>query len=507
MGMSAIANLPSYLVTATVSGTDTGYQLDPTRDQWISRVDTGSGYFETAIHERGQLQSVGVDSQGSWYGSVNGDTSRTAGNWLLLNSFMFSGAGIPASTRLSADYHWARTEPCGNTQCDVLVTKGHQSSGSEVWFRRDNHLPDRAQVPSTKAGEWNYRLTFIDWVKVGDVLLPQHQITEFNDVEAHASNTYEILPLQSVSSWKIPTAPVNWRIVDGADHATIAFRLVEDRIVLRASFNGQPEQELIFDTGADFILDKSALNRLHIASEPWWHISGMGSGTEKSGITPPLDLRLGTLELTQRRALTTSMSDLVARNPEKIPDFAGMIGTELMTRFVVHIDFDRNEMTLYPRDSYHYKGNAQPLPAKVMGGRFVVATQLEGDKANLLLDTGTSMNMVLSAPYVRSHNLFNRLRCTRERPIGSGFGGWIFGRRASIETLSIAGVTVPTFGADLTSMRKGMLASEATDGVLGLGVLRRFNLTLDLNNNTVYMEPNSHMRDADTSPVHMNELL
>ena len=184
----------------------------------------------------------------------------------------------------------------------------------------------------------------------------------------------------------------------------------------------------------------------------------------------------------------------------------GLIGTDLLERFVVKVDFDHKQLLLYKPDTWHYEGPAQPQALTDAVGLLAMAGTLEGDPVSLLVDTGSSTNLIMNAPFVREHNLFNRLRCTRERPLAEGVGGLIFGRRAAVDTLVLNGVTLPTLGIDLTSMRSAVLADTSLSGVLGLGALKRFNLVLDMPQRRIYLEPNSHFHDADIAPVSLSEL-
>lgn len=85
---------------------------------------------------------------------------------------------------------------------------------------------------------------------------------------------------------------------------------------------------------------------------------------------------------------------------------------------MVQIDFDHNQMLLYPPRHFHYSGKARPLVLSDAFERLTVEANLEGEKKGVyLLDTGYAGSLGINAPYVRQHNLFNRLRCTPERTL------------------------------------------------------------------------------------------
>lgn len=57
-----------------------------------------------------------------------------------------------------------------------------------------------------------------------------------------------------------------------------------------------------------------------------------------------------------------------------------------------------------------------------------------------------------------------------------------------MDSFTLDGVVLPSLGVDLHSMRSGMAADDRIAGLVGLGVLHRFNLIFDMPRHELYLE-------------------
>ena len=505
MGTAHLADLPAFKMESAQTLTIKKVTYDPVKGQTL--VDTASGQFKSTFIAAGITLISGHDSAGGWNREAEKRPVRMEGEektWSSFDAFLYSGAALNSDVRIANTYRWLRVEDCGSSACDVMKPKGKDAPDVEIWFRRDTHLIDRAVLVSTKAADRSWMI-FKQWVTVKGVLLPAAYTYHDRSLDLEETATYTPVPAGPLSDLQMPDLQ-DWAFTDGADHAVVPFKLDHDTMEIPVAINGRPGYNLQFDTGADFVIKDSAIKPLHLKTTPSGSHGGMGGSETEAGISEPVDISMGNLQLKQWRATTLDMGRMEGWGAQD-EHWLGLIGSDLLERFVVKVDFDRSELWLYRPGTYQYQGSSKPITLTSAFGRLAIPAQVEGDWGSFLVDTGDEGNLTLNAPFVRSHNLFNRLRCTRERVLAEGVGGQVFGRRASIETFTLDGVSVPSFGADLVSMRKGITASDTIAGVLGLGILRRFNLTIDLPEKRIYLERNSHFHDADTSPVSMAELL
>ena len=289
----------------------------------------------------------------------------------------------------------------------------------------------------------------------------------------------------------VATPQPDWHF-DESDHVVIPFNLVNNRIIISAVINGKANQKLIFDTGSRLLIDSSALADPGATAQTSLQVSGLGGGKQDAGRVSGLDITLGNLHINRQVALSADISRIGET------DAIGWIGTDLLSKFVVSINFDTQQLTLSRPDTFHYDGSARAIPLRWRSHHLLAKAAFDkGAEGEWVLSTGASNNVLVGSAFVQQFDLFNRLTTTREYRTGEGVGGYLFGRSATVETFQFGGYAMPPIGAALSSMKSGGLANDKVAGNIGIGVLKRFNITLDAPHKVLYLQPNTHFHDAD----------
>jgi hypothetical protein len=175
----------------------------------------------------------------------------------------------------------------------------------------------------------------------------------------------------------------------------------------------------------------------------------------------------------------------------------GIIGFSFFRRYIVKIDYDILKIEIlapgtikYPKGGYLMKPNfaslvfpqAQIADERVFTNRFI-------------FDTGAGLCMLLSEDYV-SDSMVLRKKSKRYLTQAEGLGGKKTMDITVIKSVQLGNykfrkVPVYIFADDYNVTSYPLLG-----GLLGNDLLRRFNITLNYPEQSIYLKPNSHFKDG-----------
>lgn len=268
---------------------------------------------------------------------------------------------------------------------------------------------------------------------------------------------------------------------------------------LRVSVDGGAPQHFLFDTGASVsVLDSAWAARHGIRSEGRMQAEGIGSAGSVSFA------RLRSLRVEGRDGdgievggpqvavldLATTF-DAVMWRP-----IAGILGHDVLSRFVVTVDPDDSTLTLSDPALWTPPAG-EPLSMVMNGTVPAVRGAIDGSAEGLFrLDLGSNSTVDLHAPFVRRHGLATRLRSPVEVE-AVGVGGAIRSRLGRLTRMSLGPYEWDDPIVVLSGATTGAFASEEFAGNIGNRVLERFRVTLDYAGRRVFLEPGAHYRERD----------
>jgi len=238
---------------------------------------------------------------------------------------------------------------------------------------------------------------------------------------------------------------------------------------------------LMFDTG----LSRTGLDR------DWAKSVGAAAASDTDATAVVRSLRLGDLQLDRYR---TALYPLVALSEASGRLLQGLLGHDVLHRFVVEIDYPTRRVRLFDATSYRYAGPGTAVPftpdadlpllrakIKVRGRRAI--------PARLLLDTGASgLCLILTAPFVEQHDLAS-VAPAIEAPIGTGLAGELHGTIVRLQQLELGRLRVASPTTGLGGESKGFLGRTDIDGVIGNAVFEGSRLIVDYARRRVIVEP------------------
>ena len=126
---------------------------------------------------------------------------------------------------------------------------------------------------------------------------------------------------------------------------------------------------------------------------------------------------------------------------------------------------------------------------------YAIAT-LQEATIRVLLDTGYSGSLILTSKYVRERNLANRYGQGRLETL-TGTTGAVVASMMQVEVLGFAGHTFKDHWIELSDPALNIPATPDYDGVIGVELLRRFDLWTDGQTGAVGLRPNVLIDDGE----------
>ena len=494
-GAKAVAAITSIRETQTVEtggikGTVVTVYAAPDKEYDHSQL--GGGMVDT---------SEGFDGKTAWRRDTNGNVRPLGGDeirelklqlYIDTNSYVMPQFGIPGRVSLRPQ----REAKTGGYVLDVLPQGGKPSvltlDPRSFLIVKEQHLDDNVPVITT----------FSDYRRVDGVAYPFKQRT------TNGTARYDIVGqitriennvIVPASLFAPPTTEEGKTqfLLPGATAAAVPFDIDNGEISLPVRINGTPAR-VFLDTGASGLaLSAKMATALKLKQQGVLEARGYGGSTDLHPV------RIGTFDIPG----AVRLSDLAAVSLA-LPDgfdrslgepLAGFIGYDLLSRFVVRIDYADRKLTFTAPNAF------QPTPADGKS----VPLNLDNDipsitarfdtlpPAQFLLDTGDVSALRLYGPYVNQYKL--SAKYPKQIPsAGGGIGGESRSLLTRTPSLTIAGTTLHGLPTEFSLDAKGG-ASQVLAGSFGSQVLSHFVVTFDYPHGRVFFAPTANAsRPFDT---------
>ncbi|MGI4787725.1 MAG: aspartyl protease family protein [Janthinobacterium lividum] len=484
--LTAIQNtkITSTVLTGGIKGTITTIYAAPNKE-----------FEEDKLGILDNLQ--GYDGSVAWERDTNGNVRALAGEELKdlrvqlffdTNSYVLPGR-IPGKETLRPETETGT----GDYIIDTLPEGGKESTifidPSTYMIVKEQHLDDDVLVITTYS---DYRL-------VDSTPFPYHTVTTNGTARYDIVGDVTKIENNAAVPPGIFSEPVGGKnfgfIKPGITQATVPFDMDDGEIGLEVRLNGTPER-VFLDSGAGGIaLAQSAATALGLKSSGFLEVRGYGGSTDQHPIL------IDKLEVPSAVQLTNVAAIAIAL-PEQLDAYftrplAGFVGYDLLSHFVVRIDYPHKKITFIQADAFYpTHADGTSLPLNLDSNLPTIQAHLDAlPDRQFLIDTGDADAAVrLYGPYVVANGL-NKKYPHGAIAIGGGIGGVSRARRTRIDSFTIAGTTFHNIPTDFSLDTKGG-ASLVNAGSLGSHLLSRFVVTFDYPHNRVFFAPVPGTRTA-----------
>lgn len=261
----------------------------------------------------------------------------------------------------------------------------------------------------------------------------------------------------------------------GRPSVEIPFTLIGDHIYAMASINGTGPYRFIVDTGGVNLVDARLANHLslHITGRESGH--GTGPETVESGKTTIGHLTLGRITFTKQSFYTFDFRQLYAGGGVKM---MGMIGATLFRRYVTCIDFHHKVIDLIEPGKFDKSRAGSSVAMSIKGSEITLHGSFDGIPGIFQVDTGSPSTLTLATAFVTKHQLLRRFPRHIETSSG-GVGGSAREYTVRGSDLALGAEKISRPVTALAAVTKGKLAGSELSGIVGVGALKRYVVTLD----------------------------
>lgn len=293
--------------------------------------------------------------------------------------------------------------------------------------------------------------------------------------------------------------PVTWLKARGV--ATLPFRYERGHVWVRAAILGGPPADFILDTGCTMTaIDEAYARQAGLELQGAIATEGVG-GIGTGGLTRVRGIRIVAangdgVEVPDLQVMALRLQDeMQTLDWDKV---AGLIGYDVLSRFVVDFDFDRHVVTFHDPANYRYTGHGAALPMTLHACIPTVEVALNGGcKGRFLVDVGNATVMSVNSAQVAQCHLFEGHRKEVQHWVG-GIGGSFPETVCRLDSVRIGPFAWTEPVAGLTTHHLGGAGSTEIQGNIGTHVLERFRCTFDYARGTLWLEPGARypLRDG-----------
>jgi len=281
-----------------------------------------------------------------------------------------------------------------------------------------------------------------------------------------------------------------------AGASTVNFIQVLGLTFIRARVNGSRPLSMVLDTGASYTVLKP-----EIAAELGLKPNGehLQAGGVAQGADQTLHLIQGvTLELAGEKltdqTIATLPVDYIDREAGHPTD--GILGGSIFASFVVHEDYAAGTVTLIRPGNFKAPEGYTAIPLQVAGTVSLLKLQIQtqgGDKfeGTFLLDSGMATgNVFLMKAFVDAHPGLKSGKLLLLPPV-TAVGGDIHLAQARLASIGLGPFVLANPDALFQEQSSPGAGSASLAGIVGTGVLQRFDVIFDYPHGKLWLKPNA----------------
>jgi hypothetical protein len=289
----------------------------------------------------------------------------------------------------------------------------------------------------------------------------------------------------------------------GLKRVEIPFDYINNFIVVSVRLNDVLPLRFIFDTGAEntLITQHEITDLMKVSYHRRIPLLGADMRTRLYAyLALGMTLQLGEHLILQNRSLLVLEEDYFRFQEIAGVDVQGIIGSDILRRFVVRIDYRRRRITLYDPSAYDAPGEnftRHGIEFYRSKPYITATTHLPGGvkkPLKYLLDTGAALALLLHTNKDSSFQLPSQVVRAN---IGMGLGGFLEGYVGRIPGLTIDEYLLSEVVTSFQDM--GELADSSflnqRDGIIGNQLLERFDLIIDYPFERLYLKPTRRMAE------------
>jgi len=274
--------------------------------------------------------------------------------------------------------------------------------------------------------------------------------------------------------------------------ATIPFEQYGDHTFIKLSVNNSKELDFIFDTGDGLtVLNVARVKELNMKSGSDATTTS-AEGTISGKLVKHNEISLGGAPLHNVSIYETSLVHL-ERSIGR--DIDGIIGYDVLKNYIVSIDYDKMTMELYKPKGYTYNGSGTSFAIKLTSYiphvkgtvKLMNGESLTGE---FFVDTGAKATVDFNTPFVENNEMASKVGDSYIYLV-AGLGQREYEHhRGKVESFTVSGFKFNDIPVGLSHAKHGIQNHKKISGIIGGGILRKFNIVYDYHAKKMYWEKN-----------------
>jgi PDZ domain/Aspartyl protease len=448
-------------------------------------IDLGNGDFIQTQTLGAIKLANGFDGTHAWMRDLSGAYSPQAGgnkgalaiNEAYRNANLWWRTDRGGARLESLDCHGLRITPVGGQPF-------------EAWFDPQTHLLIRVREAQSYGATTDTHYSHFQR-RAGGLIPTQIDIdtnddptdrqtlrlTELSTTAARPASTY-VMPIDRPADWSLPSP----------GRVTMPFTLTNNHIIIDVRIDGRGPYPFLVDTGGHDIVTPYAAKGLGIRSVGDTPSSGAGEKSVSSGYAHIARIDAGGALLNNQTVITLDFSPPDVEGIQ----LGGMLGVEFLERFVVQIDYGAKTLTLVDPAKFSTAdrtASGVAIPFVLYEHMPQVTGTFDGRPARYDIDTGSRVEVTLTAPFVSRERLSEAYPNGTKITDGWGVGGASRSYVVRAGELSLGSVTTSRPIASLSEAKHGSFSDANYDGNVGSGLLKRYVATFDYAGRTLYLKP------------------
>jgi hypothetical protein len=305
-----------------------------------------------------------------------------------------------------------------------------------------------------------------------------------------------LIGLSTFATISISAQSYGYRFVKtGQKKVRLKFEQVNNLIILPVTLNDTFELKFIVDTGVrhTIITKKSYVDSLTVHYGRKFQLTGADKESQvEAQLVHGLKYGMKGVEAIQQTALVLDADYFGLDNSLGFP-IHGILGMDLFLRYTVTIDYETNTMTLVEPEKFKVPKDYKAMDVELIQGKPYIqsVTVLDNGQTitnKLLVDCGASLSMMLDM------NSDERI-VLPEKFIYGTFGQVLGGDlEAYVGKVNFVGFGNYAFNDVVTNFQMPFWLDTITNsnGLIGGGILSRFDVTYDCFRNKIYLRKNQN---------------
>ncbi len=264
-------------------------------------------------------------------------------------------------------------------------------------------------------------------------------------------------------------------------------------LFISVKVNDKDSLHFMFDTGAEFtVINESVADAVLKGTDRNASVTG-GTGKTAARLFKKQQIKIGSLELKDVKIISIPLNHFYTNQGIKMD---GVIGQDLMDRFIIEVNVDESLFKLYNKENFMYTGPEQPIQIlDVKGdkhGAIAIDLTLKNGKkmpGKFVLDTGSGSCLSLNIPFAEDNQVLQSMPATYTKLTYGASQDVVTSNNGRLAAIQIGQYNFANCTASIKITNKGSYMRKTRSGVVGNQILSRFNAVYDFMGKKLYLSP------------------